>query len=160
MEQIASNFENVHHLTDNMNDDGTDRVVNKTYRNVLNEPVKIDEIEFVTPKEIKKAISTTKAKKAPGLNGIQNIALKNLPKKAHVILTYIFNACFKYSYYASCWKKANVLPIHKVGKDELFSQSYRPISDRNNPNLFECIAMLLLPMEIKNKYGQNRFHYS
>ena len=53
-----------------MNDDRTDKVVNKTYNNVLNKRVKIDEIELVTPKEIKKAISTTKAKKAPGLDGI------------------------------------------------------------------------------------------
>ena len=80
VEQIPSNIENVPHLTDNMNDDRTDRVFNKTYKNVLNEPVRIDEIELVTPKEIKNAISTTKAKKAPRLVGIENIALKNLSK--------------------------------------------------------------------------------
>ena len=48
-----------------MNDDRIGRVVNKTY-NVLNEPVKIDEIMLVTRKEIKKAISTTKVKKSTG----------------------------------------------------------------------------------------------
>lgn len=81
-----------------------------------------------SPREIFKAIRSVKAKKAPGLDGIQNIVLKNPPKKAIIQLNYIFNASFNLGYFPTQCKNDNILPFHKSGKDNKLSVSYRPIS--------------------------------
>ena len=126
---LAYHYEKVHHLTEDMGDDyGTERMVNNRYIKIQNTVVNEEDIDLVSPREIKIAITRTGSRKAPGLDGIQNIILKNLPKKAFVQLTYIFNACLKLSYFPDSWKTANVLPFHKPGKDKNFPVSYRPIS--------------------------------
>ena len=126
--QIADNFENVHHLTEHMGDYDNDRQIHIKYDEINKNHIDKDQIDLATPREIKRAIQRTRPKKAPGLDNVQNILLKNLPKKAIVQINYIFNACFLLSYFPTSWKKASILPIHKTGKDKLFPQSYRPIS--------------------------------
>lgn len=128
VEEIANNFEKVHRLTQDMSDYDTEKLINRKYREIRAKQIDKNDIVLVSPREIKKAVLRTKSKKAPGLDNIQNIVLKQLPKKAFVQLTYIFNACFEISYFPSVWKKARILPFHKPGKDKLFPQSYRPIS--------------------------------
>ena len=90
--------------------------------------ININEIDFVTPKEVMHAIKRSKSKKAPGLDNIKNIVLTNLPSKAFVQLTNIFNACLKFGYFPEKWKVANILAFKKLGKDKKLPQSYRPIS--------------------------------
>jgi Reverse transcriptase (RNA-dependent DNA polymerase) len=83
---------------------------------------------LTSPREIKNIIKKLKNGKAPGFDGIPNILLKNLPRKALVYLTYIFNSCIKLSYFPSIWRHALVVPIPKPGKDHSAPSSYRPIS--------------------------------
>ncbi|GJQ80272.1 hypothetical protein Trydic_g15285 [Trypoxylus dichotomus] len=62
--------------------------------------------------------------KAPGPDTIQNIVLKNLPKKMIVQLTYVVNAIM---HYPQQWKTATVILVPKPNKDPSQSFSYRPI---------------------------------
>lgn len=127
-EAIADNFEKVHKQTENLSNTRTEKIVTTKYREIKKEPMNKDTIKLTSPNEIRNIIKTTRNNKAPGPDKIQNIVLKNLPNKAIVQLTYIFNACLKLSYFPQEWKNALILPIHKPGKDKLFPQSYRPIS--------------------------------
>lgn len=125
---LAQNFEKVHHLTQDFGDEETETKINAEYEKMKTSAVSLDEIKYVSPREVKNAIRNTKSKKAPGQDGIQNIVLKNLPHKAIVYLTYIFNASFKLSYFSTAWKNAEVLAFPKPNKDKKFPQNYRPIS--------------------------------
>lgn len=88
------------------------------------------EIKFVTPKEVKNEIeSNINIRKAPGLDLITGKILKeNLPRKAIVELTYLFNAAFQLKYVPKQWKIAQVIMIPKPGKPMEDVTSYRPIS--------------------------------
>lgn len=127
-EVIANQFEKVHTLTKDFSTYEFNREIKKKYKKILRKTFNEDEIDFIFPREIKKAIKSTKARKAPGLDGIQNIILKNLPTSAICQLANIFNACLKLSYFPKNWKLANILPFKKPGKDKAFPQNYRPIS--------------------------------
>ena len=152
--QIADNFEKVHHLTGDMGDYDNDRLIHKVYNEIQKKTIDKDQIEPTNPKEIRKVIKRTKPKKAPGLDNIQNILLKNLPKKGIVQLNYIFNACFLLSYFPSNWKRASILPIHKTGKDKLFPQSYRPINLL--PTLSKIYEKIILN-RIKNHENKHQY---
>ena len=144
-EVIAKHLQSVHSLTGNMGTREHNEHINQTYLNIINSQHEFDDIKLTTPKEIKRAITKTKSKKAPGIDGIQNIVLKYLPKRVIVQITYIFNACLKQSYFPSRWKKAKILPIHKPGKDRTLPQSYRPISLLNTLiKLLETIILNIL----------------
>ena len=152
-EVLADHYELVHHPTRDFGDLETDRLVNKRYREIANAPCDTNTLELVTPREIKRVIMKTGSRKAPGHDGIQNILLKNLPKKAFVKLNYIFNACLIHCHFPDAWKIANILPFHKAGKDKLFPASYRPIS--LIPTLAKTFERLIfnriLSFENKNK---------
>ncbi len=83
---------------------------------------------LVSPRELKKIIKNLKNSKAPGFDGISNVLLKNLSRKALVFLTYIYNSCLKLCYFPKIWKHAMVIPILKPGKERSNPSSYRPIS--------------------------------
>lgn len=69
---------------------------------------------LTSPKKIAKIINCLSPFKAPGPDGIQNMLLKHLTKKAVIQLTHIINAIIKLSYFPQAWKIAHV--IHKTGK--------------------------------------------
>ena len=125
---LAAHYEKLHHMTTYMGDDDTEKLANAKCLDILNAKIPIGDIELTIPKEVKRAIMNTKSKKAPGLDGIQNIVLKNLPRKALVQIMYICNASLTLSHFPDAWKTANVLPFLKSGKDKSLAASYRPIS--------------------------------
>ena len=73
-------------------------------------------------------IDSLKDKKASGYDNISNRVLKQLPISATTVLTKIFNACLKLSYFPNIWKKGKVIAIPKPGKDHSDPLSYRPIT--------------------------------
>lgn len=91
---LAQNFEKVHHLTELDGDEDFEKIVQDTYNTIKSQPIDENSIQLTSPSEISQAIKKTKSTKAPGPDEIQNILLKNLPKKALVQLTHIFNQCF------------------------------------------------------------------
>ncbi|GBP17106.1 Probable RNA-directed DNA polymerase from transposon X-element [Eumeta japonica] len=78
--------------------------------------------------EFREVIIDLNPKKAPGIDGISNKMLIELPRVAVRILLFIFNAMLRLEYYPNNWKVAVVKMIPKPGKDLTKAESYRPIS--------------------------------
>jgi hypothetical protein len=81
-----------------------------------------------TPKEILIAIKNINPKKAPGFDLIKGQILKQLPHKAVVKVTHLYNAAFRLIYMHSYWKAAEVIMLLKPEKPATEVTSYRPIS--------------------------------
>lgn len=73
-------------------------------------------------------LKSLKNKKSPGLDGINNKCLKNLPSKGINYLTTMLNACLKLCYFPQSWKMSKTIPILKPNKPPNSPKSYRPIS--------------------------------
>jgi hypothetical protein len=65
------------------------------------------------------------------------------------------NGCFKYSYFPTAWKQANVIPILKPGKDPSDPKSYRPI---NLFNALSKILEMLLLHRLKSHVAEHRIN--
>lgn len=88
-----------------------------------------ENIDKVTVQEICYEIKENiNPKKAPGYDLITGVVLKQLPRKALVMLTILMNAAFRLKYVPSTWKVAEVIMIPKPGKPPHKVASYRPIS--------------------------------
>ncbi|GFU63005.1 probable RNA-directed DNA polymerase from transposon X-element [Trichonephila clavipes] len=88
---------------------------------------------LTSPQEIMDIILQLNNKKAPGKDGIKNIALKALPLNAIANITKIFNSCLQQNYFPQEWKHALFTVIPKPGKDEKVPENYRPISLISSP---------------------------
>lgn len=124
---VAKNFEKSHQITINYkheNDQEIKTTINsfQMFSYVYCQPPQI-EID-----EIQKIIRSLKPFKAPGIDSIQNVLLKNLPIAAIAWLTNVFNKCLSLSYWPKNFKMAKVIPILKAGKPPTDATSYRPIS--------------------------------
>lgn len=120
--------------------------VSESVTSVTNTPNVLPEDKRVSTEELKIAIKLSRNMKAPGFDGLFNIALKHLGPNAHSLIVEIFNRCLELSYFPSTWKLSKVVPIHKPGKDPTIPSSYRPISLLSSlSKLFEkCIYGRLL----------------
>ncbi|KAL4141955.1 hypothetical protein QTP88_004494 [Uroleucon formosanum] len=85
-------------------------------------------VKYTTPNEIKNIILKHSNKKSPGFDLITAEVAKCLPKKAIVLLTYIFNAIFRLSYFPLMWKFSHIVMFAKPNKPPDAPNSYRPIS--------------------------------
>ncbi|GBP11255.1 Probable RNA-directed DNA polymerase from transposon X-element [Eumeta japonica] len=79
-------------------------------------------------REVQNVIANLNPKKAPGIDGISNKMMIELPRVAVRILLFIFNAMLRLEYFPNNWKVAVVKMIPKPGKDLTKAESYRPIS--------------------------------
>ena len=115
-----------------------------------NSPVDFNE---TTINELKSVLKKFKNNKAPGLDNITNIVLKNLPPIALKFLVEIINSCMKLNYFPTQWKKAKILVIPKAGKDLTIASSYRPISLLiTMSKAFEAILLRRINIEV---HGRN-----
>lgn len=127
--EIASSFCKSHYITYNdKSDNPTETAVNSSFQNINFFCDQVKESDMPKPKEISNIIHFLKNRKSPGHDGINNILLKKLPKKAIVHMGYIFRACVRNAYFPSCFKCAKVIAIPKPGKDLSSANNYRPIS--------------------------------
>ena len=88
-------------------------------------------------KEFEGALKTQKAKKSPGPDKITNEMLEHLGTKVKCKLLGIFNNSWKTGHVPQNWREADMVPIHKKGKDRANTDSYRPIS------LTSCVGKLM-----------------
>jgi hypothetical protein len=85
-------------------------------------------IKAFSPKEVSQVIKKINEHKAPGYDLITQRMLRQLPKKAVVVLlTIIYNSMLKLSYFPVTWKFAQIIMLPKPGKPAN-EASYRPIS--------------------------------
>ena len=81
-----------------------------------------------TPSQVALQIKQLPKRKAPGYDLITAEAIQQMPKKALVFLTTIYNCILRTSKFPLQWKYSLIKMIHKPGKDIYSPSSYRPIS--------------------------------
>lgn len=128
-EDFAETFQKYYHVP-STDVDAEDEVRKKVAEFFLSQPVdpKNSHGYTTSPGAVKKYITRSPSMKAPGIDGIQNIVLKNLPRKSVVQLTHIINGMIRLQQFPEQWKRAEVTPVPKPGKDLTKSAGYRPIS--------------------------------
>ncbi|GFW31408.1 probable RNA-directed DNA polymerase from transposon X-element [Trichonephila clavipes] len=91
---------------------------------------------LTSPEEVMDIILNLNNKKAPGKDGIKNIALKSLPLNAITYITKIFNRSLQFNYFPKEWKHAQITVLPKPKKDTKFAENYRPTS------LLSCLGKI------------------
>jgi len=84
--------------------------------------------KYFTPNEVKRMISNCSRKKSPGFDLITANVANCLPNKAIILLTYIYNAILRLSYFPTLWKFSQIIMFVKPDKPPDLPTSYRPIS--------------------------------
>lgn len=77
--------------------------------------------------EVASIIKNLKNKKAPGVDGITNRAIKNLPSAGITQIVKIVNSIFSFQYFPDQWKISKIIVLPKSGKPRL-PEFTRPIS--------------------------------
>lgn len=100
-------------------------------------------IKPVTPMEVAVEIDKNlNPKKSPGIDEISPGLFKELPRKAVIMITYLFNACFRLKHVPECFKTAQIIMLKKPDKPAEQITSYRPISLL--PSISKLFEKLLL----------------
>lgn len=101
----------------------------ETIEQFINSPLPMSlPAKHTSPSEILFLIKKLKDGKSPGHDLITNKVLKNLPRKPILLITFIFNAMLRLSYFPLIWKLSTVILIPKPNKPKTLATSYRPIS--------------------------------
>ena len=85
-------------------------------------------LKAFSPTKVRHVINRLNPHKAPGYDLIDGTVLKNLPRKAVVLLTSIFNSMLRLCYFPVQWKYAQLIMMAKPGKPPTEASSYRPTS--------------------------------
>jgi hypothetical protein len=111
-------------------------------------------IQPTTPTEIKKILNSLKHKSAPCRDLLTPTMIRELPKKAIVLLTYIFNGIVRISYWPEQFKTSHIIAIAKPGKEPTNVNSYRPISLTSVlSKLFEKLILKRLQSALRPNAG-------
>jgi len=124
---LSEYFRSTHENPLESNDPVHTQEVNNTVKEAL-EQNNEDTLELTDVNEILSIVRNLKNPKAPGLDEVNNILIKNLPPKGFEYLKFIINSCLKLNHFPKIWKHAKVIPIPKPGKPANETSSYRPIS--------------------------------
>jgi len=84
--------------------------------------------KHTSPSEIQFIINKLSNNKSPGHDLITNRIIKQLPKKAILLLTFIFNSILCLSHIPQSWKHSIIILIPKPDKPPDLPSSYQPIS--------------------------------
>jgi len=106
-------------------------------------------IKPFSPNEVVDALAHINVRKAPGYDLISGKVLKELPKKAILLLTILYNSILRLSYYPLLWKFAQIVMVPKPGKPTEDAASYRPISLLPIPSkVFEKLLLRRLRRDV------------
>lgn len=105
------------------------KIVEDRVREFISGPTpSLEDIEFISPSEARKAASQLPKRKAPGPDNIPNVALAMLPRRALVTVTRVYNGILRTGHFPSTWKMGKVIALPKPGKDRRNPTNYRPIT--------------------------------
>lgn len=123
--------------------DINDQPTNELVLHQLNVPLQMTSPpKAIHPLEVRIFIDKLANNKAPGYDLISNYILKNLPWKAILFLTNIYNSILRITYFPAVWKYSEVVMILKPNKPPDCLNSYRPISLLSSfSKLFEKILL-------------------
>lgn len=112
----------------------------------LDSPMKMSlPIKPASPEEISKILRDLKSKKTPGYDLITAKVLNEMPKKALIYLTTIFNSIMRTGHLPNQWKVSQIIMIHKPNKRDNELSSYPPIS------LLPILSKVFEKMFVSNK---------
>ena len=77
---------------------------------------------------VKKVITNLDSWKAPGLDYIPVVLLKNYEPELSYTLAQLFNKCLKESYFPDCWKVSLVVPVFQNIAERSTAKNYCPVS--------------------------------
>lgn len=117
-------------------------------------PISRPEKHF-TPNEVKQTIQKYTLKKSPGFDLITAEVARCLPKKVIVLITYIFNAILRLSYFPILWKFSKIILFPKSDKPLDTPSSYRPISLL--PFLSKILERIILKRLLSHIISNNIF---
>lgn len=111
------------------NDDISEKDTNQEVKTFLESDLQLSlPVRSCTPAEVRRTVHELDLKKAPGFDLITAEVLRNLPRKAFVLITSLFNSILRSAYYPSAWKVSQITMVPKPGKPPHLRSSYRPIS--------------------------------
>ena len=90
----------------------------------------------VTPKMVKKIITSLDLSKASGPDCIPVVVLKNCEPELSYILAELFNKCLKESCFPDCWKVSLMVPVFKNIGERFKAKNYHPV------NLFSVVSKI------------------
>lgn len=90
----------------------------------------------ISKEELARAAYSLRTKIAPGMDGINNEALKIIAKRQPEMLLEIYNKCLEERRFPTVWKRARLVLIKKGDKPLLEPASYRPLC------LIDCTGKL------------------
>lgn len=125
---LASEFLS-NHLTTHNDYSTEDTVVRKSISELAQQNVTaLPQSPLFSVSQVRKELQRVKQRKAPGHDGIRNVAIRHAGSKLVKALTSIYNSCIRFTYFPFQWKQAVTIPIPKPGKPKSSPSSYRPIS--------------------------------
>ncbi|GBP24039.1 RNA-directed DNA polymerase from mobile element jockey [Eumeta japonica] len=117
----------------------------------------LQETISVSPAETGKMISRL-PNEAPGPDGIPTAAIRQLPRRAMVAMTRLFNGILRTGHFPKNWKMGRVIAIPKAGKDPQLATSQRPIMLLSHiAKLLERIALRRLLRHLTPRQEQFGF---
>ena len=137
-DKIAENFHLFNPLASYVNEKGDDNPI----------------MRHISISEIKKQLSKTKGRSAPGQGCILYTVLKQCPEIVFDNLERIYNICLQTGYFPEPWKQALGTMIPKPNKNHKITTNYRPIS------LLSCIGKLfekILANRIRGELEKRKF---
>ena len=81
-------------------------------------PTDAEDDEEFTVQEVTNVVQDMSHKKAPGEDGIPSEVWKCVVATLPRYLTAVYNRCLKKGVFPIRWKKANIIPIVKPGKED------------------------------------------
>jgi hypothetical protein len=122
--QFALEFQSVF-----VSDNSIDQPISVTTFSCSDESILDFEISDV---EVRSKLRNLKPWSSPGLDGVNNLVLKNCEPAITPFLTYLYNLSLKTRCLPVQWKTASVVPIYKKG-DRTEALNYRPVSLTSSP---------------------------
>ena len=101
------------------------KAIQETMRQVPDDPPDEVMMTSFTMEEMEEDMKSLKSKKSPGPDCITNEMILHLGRKSKEILLKIFNTSWKTGSIPQAWRDAEMIPIHKKGKDKTKADSYR-----------------------------------